>query len=137
MHFGMRKDEVTTILGSHFQESIDEFGDVNIVYPNLELEFTFWADFEFCLGYITSLRETVLLQGKKLIGSTQAQIRLFIDLHLKAKITEEDGCSHEDGLIQDWISVDQFGVTFWFYDNTLYSIDWTCKWVDSETPKWP
>ena len=135
--FGVSKADVINALGTEYEEIRGLDGDFDLSYPALGLEFTFWADFDHRLGIITSLRKSATLLGNKLLGSSEKAIADFIKNELKDVITDHDGCIHEDGTVQDWIDVDGLGLSFWFYDDSLYSINWTCAWKDGDTPSWP
>lgn len=137
LEFGMERTSIIATLGNEYSEEIDESGDVKIEYSKFGLEFTFWSDEGFRLGVISTERDTSTLHEKCLIGKSKEDLKLFIKEELNGVISEEDGCEHEDGHIQEWIEVDSHSVSFWFRNDALYQIDWMCDWVDDETPKWP
>lgn len=137
LFFGMKKTEIVDALGDEYSEETYEFGDVELEYTQLGLCFTLWEDSEFRLGMIASERTTAVLFGEQLVGRNKKDVKGFIEEKLHCRISEEDGCEHEDGSIQEWIEVEESNVSFWFQDDSLYSIDWTCAWIDSDTPKWP
>ena len=136
IRFGMPRNDVLSKINSEHIEETDTEGDIDIIYQKLNLIFTFWKDYEFKLGSIQSERKDSILLGSKLIGSTKEQIKSFIYNELDSEITEEDGCEHEDGHIQEWLEADDKSLSFWFTNNSLYQICWTCAWADNDTPKW-
>jgi hypothetical protein len=131
----MLKNEVLTRLDSEYIEETNEDGDEYIIFSKLNLRFTFWKDYDYKLGYIESERKESTLLGVKLIGSTKDNIRAFVQNQLNSEIIEESACEHEDGHIQEWIDVDNKSLIFWFSNNSLYQISWSCESVNNE-PKW-
>lgn len=134
--FGMFKENILNNFDSRHLEELDDSGDVDIHYPELGLSFTFWKEFKGRLGSITSNRENTTLSGVKLIGRNKNDVRKFINSKLKSGISEENGCEHEDGDIQEWIDADDKSLSFWFLNDRLYQICWSCEWADNEQPKW-
>ena len=132
--FGVSKDEVINLLGTEYEEVLDDEGNLRISYPTLGLEFSFWVDDNDRLGVISTSRKFSTLLGENLIGCTKSEVGTFIKIYLKCPITELDGCIHEDGEVQEWIDVDSRDLSFWFLNHSLYQIDWTCAWVDGDTP---
>ena len=103
----------------------------------LDLNFSFWADFENRLGFVSTYRKSATINGENLFDSSKDEVESFIQDCLKGEITDRDGCIHEDGTVQESIDVDSRGLSFWFLDDSLYLIDWTCDWLDGDTPIWP
>lgn len=136
IQFGMSKNDILNRLDSEYIEKTDEYDDIDIIFPKLNLRFTFWKNYDYKLGYIESERKKSTLLGIKLIGSSKDGIRAFIKNKLNSEITEESGCEHEDGDIQEWIEVDKKSLCFWFMNNSLYQICWSCEWVNNDMPKW-
>ena len=71
IRFGTSEEEIIELLGSNHLRVVDEEGDIEIEYEELNLRFTFWEDFEFRLGVISVERSTSILAGKPLHGSNQ------------------------------------------------------------------
>ena len=69
IRFGTSEEEIIELLGSNHLRVVDEEGDIEIEYEELNLRFTFWEDFEFRLGVISVERSTSILAGKPLHGS--------------------------------------------------------------------
>lgn len=137
IRFGASKDDVIDILGTEFEEESFVEGHISISYPDHQVTFTFWEDFDLRLGYIGTERKSAKLLGESLIGLRNDRVKTFITESLKCPITEESGCEHEDGHIQEWLDVDDKSLVFWFTDDVLYQIEWSCAWVDGDTPDWP
>ena len=135
--FGSTVEQVINLIGKPDYEETDENGDLDLTYEHLNLTFKFFNDYNYYLGYIGTERETAVLNGCKLIGKEESEIKRFIQKNLKAKISEEEGCIHDNGDIQTWIEIVELNITFWFLNGILYSIDWSCEWIDNETPRWP
>lgn len=135
--FGSTIEQINQLLGKPDYERTDEDGDIDFIYENQKLTFTFWSDHDYYLGYIGTERETAVLNGCKLIGKEESEIKRFIQETLKAKISEEDGCIHDNGDILRWIEINELKILFWFLNGILYLIDWSCEWIDDETPRWP
>ncbi len=134
--FGTTKSAVIAALGNEFEESIDEDGDIEVAYKSLALRFTFWKNFDFRLGVISTERSSATINEDNLIGKSLEYLREFISNTLLSKISEESGCIHEDGHRLEWLEVDEKSVTFWFRDNKLYLIETLCEWADDNTPAW-
>jgi hypothetical protein len=134
--FGASKSEIVDRLGDCFEASTSDDGDVFIEYRQLSLSFQFWKDFDFRLGTISTGRDTSTIYGEKIIEESIEYVRELISNNLQSKISEEDGCIHEDGHRQEWIEVDEKNVIFWFLDNRLYLIDCFCGWENNSTPIW-
>ena len=135
--FGSAVEQVIKSLGEPDYEETDKYGDIYLTYEQLNLTFAFFSDDKNNLGCISTERETAVLNGCKLIGKEESEIKRFIQKNLKAKISEEDGCIHENGDIQRWIEIKELNIAFWFLNGILYLIDWFCDWIDNETPNWP
>ena len=54
--FGMLKQNILECIGCKYIEEVDEYGDIDIIFPSLGLRFTFWKEFGFKLGAIESSR---------------------------------------------------------------------------------
>jgi len=137
LRFGSKKQALVELLGHAFVETQDEYGDVEIVYPQAKMRFWYWSDFDFRLGCIESERLTSKLLGTRLIGLDKPAVKRFINDRIKSGITEEDGCEYDDGETLDWIDADDKSLFFWFRNGKLYQIGWTCAWSDGNTPIWP
>lgn len=135
--FGSTVEEVIGILGEPDYRETDDLGNVDLSYESQNLTFSFSRDDNFYLYHIGTERETLTLIGCKLFGKDEYEIKKFIQQKLKARISEEDGCIHENGLIQTWIDVDELNISFWFHDDELYLIDLFCDTIDVETYNWP
>jgi len=120
IRFGMNESDILNLLKDEHNKETDEYGDIEISFPSLQLKFTLWKDFEYKLGYIESERNELILLGQQLIGSNKNKITCFIKKDLKSHITEINGCVHEDGDIQEWLECDS--LTFWFINDKLYQI---------------
>ena len=134
---GMKKEEIVSVLGDRFDEEVDEYGDVYLDFEEQGMFLTLWHDYEYRLGVIKTERTSMVLCETSLFDKSKEETREFIKEILRKEITEEDGCVHEDGRIQEWIDVDEEGLEFWFIDDRLYSIDCSCDWIDDNTPSWP
>jgi len=135
--FGSTVSQARDLLGSPSSEAVDEYGDTTLEFQQHGLTLTFWGDYENRLGYIGTERATAAVSGVCLFEASEAEVAEFIRDVLSGEFSERDGCEHEDGQIQTWIDCDTHGVTFWFLDDALYSIDWTCAWSDNDRPIWP
>ena len=135
--FGATKQEIVVALGVASEQETCEDGDIGLYYDDQDLEFTLWADEEGRLGVIDSERDTLELHGIKLRGKSKAEVREFVAGSLKSCISEEDGWKHDDGEVQELIEVDEKSLTFWFRDDSLYLVSWSCEWADEDHPKWP
>lgn len=135
--FGSKKDAVIKAIGTPPEENTHDNGDIELSYPSIGLSFDFWANFDFRLGRISSSRKSASLLGTNLIGSSKSTVTTFVSKDLNCEVTEQDGCIHESGEVQEWIFVDSQNLSFWFLNDTLESIEWTCLWADGEAPNWP
>ena len=134
--FGMTKSDIVKLLGDNFKERIETDGDLELEYEHLSIRCTFLKEFDYRLGVITTERKKATLCGEILFGKSKSQLRRFIREKLKGDISEEDGCIHEDGHIQEWIDVSEKNILFWFRNDELYLIDCFCSWADDDTPIW-
>ena len=125
--FGMSKQEILDCIDSEYIEEVDEDGDIDIIFPSLGLRFTLWKDFDLKLGAIESFRQKIEIHGVNLYGKTKKEIRSFILDQMSCNISNEDGCEHEDGDIQEWIDVDSISSSFWFMNDSLSQIYWSCQ----------
>lgn len=135
--FGSTVEQIIKFIGKPDVEETEEDGDLNLFYKHLNLKFTFWSEYNNYLGCISTERETAVLNDCKLIGKEESEIKIFIEKTLKARISEEKRCVHDNGDIQSWIEIDELNITFWFLNGILYLIDWFCEWIDNDTPNWP
>ena len=134
--FGATPNEIRVVLGEEDSlESLDDDGDFVLAYQSIALEFTFWGEYGDRLGYISTDRPDAMLLGFLPFGKNSATVKDFIANKLGATVTEEDGCLHEDGHRQTWLHVEACNVTFWFRDDSLYSVAWTCNWT-GDLPEW-
>ena len=137
LSFGASDADVRESLGTDCRQiPMEDDDDYVLAFESLGLECTFWADFDFRLGYVSTERSGAALLGEELIGKSLAEVRTFIDEKLGSTELDEDGCVHENGSVQSWIEVEDRNVTFWFADEVLYSIGWTVPW-EGEEPSWP
>jgi hypothetical protein len=130
-------EQVIKFIGKPDAEETDEDGDLYLSYEHLNLSFTFFGDYNNYLGRISTERESAVIEDCKLIGKDESEIKKFIEKTLKARISEEKRCIHDNGDIQSWIEIDELNITFWFLNGILYLIDWSCEWIDNDTPNWP
>lgn len=136
LSFGATRSDVIGALGEDFEEHVDDAGDVELEYKHLGLRFDLWKEFGFRLGSVASERETLSLCGARLFGKTKEEVRRFVEEELEGTVSEEDGCVHDDGSIQEWIAVDDENVIFWFDRGVLYLVDVMSDWDDDDTPSW-
>lgn len=135
--FGSTIEEVAKILGDPDSEETSESGNLTHFYENLNLSLSYLFEYDLYLGRIATERESLVLKNQTLHGKNINEIKEFIRDRLKAKISEEDRCIHEDGEIQTWIDVDELNISFWFLSGKLYLVDCFCDWIDNDTPHWP
>lgn len=134
---GTKEQDIVLALGDGCSRKIDEWGDVELEYEEFNVRFTFWGDYDFRLGCISTERPTASIEGHVLFGQSKTDVKEFVVNVLQTTISETDGCMHEDEFVQEWIDVDSHGLSFWFDNDSLYLIDVFCSWSDPETPEWP
>lgn len=137
INIGMKQEEVTRELGCDFDRTADADGDVAIEYSKLGLTFTFAVEWDFRLIIIGVERPTATLVGKNLWGLSKLQVEQFVAETLETTVSELDGCTHDDGSVQEWIDVESHDLSFWFIDDSLYLVDVFCESVGDDEPIWP
>ena len=135
--FGSSRTDLYRKLGKPDFEETNEWGDVNIEYRSLGLDFTLWKDDAFRLGVVGTSRRTALIAGFQFIGMREELVRTCLEAQLGSKISDEGACVHEDGEIQSWLDASDLEATIWFRDSMCYRFDAFCGWVDDDTPAWP
>ena len=65
--FGMSEVALVNTLGHPYSTTVDEYGDIELVYPVLNMCFTFWKASDNRLGIISTQRVSANFAGERLI----------------------------------------------------------------------
>ncbi|MFK7742718.1 MAG: outer membrane protein assembly factor BamE [Planctomycetota bacterium] len=130
VRFGMTRDQVRAILGPPHKISVDQEGDDSTeawYYKDPELSAHFDSDCDWRLSTLDSSEASLELDGKRLIGKTEAELRTACN----SISWQWNGDEFEP------LHVDEWALNFWIEDGVLQSIQWWVPVDGNDRERWP
>ena len=123
IYFGMRREEVSNILGQPSESRKEEYPDgseqIILDYEDLGIDLSFSEDDDFLLGTITFYTDNFLLEKEALIGLSEMKFKEKIQVLDINDLVLED--SFEDIESKDFYSANK-AISFFFFYGIVDSI---------------
>src|SRR6478752_2030272 len=102
--FGMKQNDVISVLGKPNKNYNDEDENIIFVYNDLKIRMTFYKDEDFKLGYFVASSPSLELFGFKIINRKITDVKKDLASKAITKFTQEEFDTYENYFNEDnWI----------------------------------
>lgn len=146
LKFGMRQEEVTTLLGEPNETETSSFPSFDEDDATIDTETWHYDELELSLGFdeeenwrlvsIGVTSDNYTLFNKGIIGVSKSELADHLKNNEIDDLVKEE-LPGEDYPDQELFCSEKLGINFWFDNNELSEIQWAPFMLDDEVIEWP